>query len=116
VEFIVWELVQNRFISSSSQLAEVIQKDVCQELNLNNRGVRQAGFRVLVGAYMPAILVELGFLTNPAEEKRLGDSSYQRRMARALGDAVLEYSRQMAATVPADSTSSVDDESEGDDE
>lgn len=111
VEFIVWELVQNRFISSSSQLAEVLQKDVCEELNLNNRGVRQAGFRVLVGAYMPAVLVELGFLTNATEEKRLGDSSYQRRMARALGDAVLEYSRQMAATVPA-----VAGESEGNDE
>ena len=116
VEFIVWELVQNRFISSSSQLAEVLQKDVCQDLNLNNRGVRQAGFRVLVGAYMPAVLVELGFLTNPAEEKRLGDSSYQRRMARALGDAVLEYSRQMAATVPADSTSIDEGESEDEDE
>ena len=102
VEFIVWELVQNRFISSSSQLAEVLQSDVCNQLDLNNRGVRQAGFRVLVGAYMPAVLVELGFLTNPGEERHLGDSSYQRRMARALGDAILEYSRQMAATVPAD--------------
>ncbi len=98
VEFIVWELVQNRFISSSSQLAEVLQKDVCESLMLNNRGVRQAGFRVLVGAYMPAVLVEMGFLTNAAEEKRLGDSSYQRRMARALGQGILEYSRQMAAT------------------
>ncbi len=116
VEFIVWELVQNRFISSSSQLAEVLQKDVCEEMNLNNRGVRQAGFRVLVGAYMPAVLVELGFLTNPDEEKRLGDSSYQRRMARALGDAVLAYSHQMAATVPADSTNADDGESEDDDE
>ena len=116
VEFIVWELVQNRFISSSSQLAEVLQKDVCEELNLNNRGVRQAGFRVLVGAYMPAVLVEMGFLTNATEERRLGDSSYQRRLARALGDAVLEYSLQMAATVPSDSTSSVEGESEGDDE
>ncbi len=109
VEFIVWELVQNRFISSSSQLAEVLQKDVCDDLLLNNRGVRQAGFRVLVGAYMPAVLVEMGFLTHPEEEKRLGDSSYQRRMARALGNAVLEYSRQMAATAPVEGQ-------EGDDE
>lgn len=116
VEFIVWELVQNRFISSSSQLAEVMQSNVCNQLNLNNRGVRQAGFRVLVGAYMPAVLVELGFLTNGPEEKRLGDSLYQRRLARALGDAVLEYSRQMASTVPADSTGIGSEESEDDDE
>ncbi len=103
VEFIVWELVQNRFISSSSLLAEVLQKDVCSELNLTNRGVRQAGFRVLVGAYMPAVLVELGFLTNSTEEQRLGDSSYQRKMAKALGEAVLEYSRQIAAATSGES-------------
>ncbi len=113
VEFIVWELVQNRFISSSSQLAEVLQKEVCEDLTLENRGVRQAGFRVLVGAYMPAVLVEMGFLTHPEEERRLGDSSYQRRMARALGKAIVEYSRQMAATVP-DFADAV--EKEGDDE
>ncbi len=91
VEFIVWELVQNRFISSSSQLAETIQSDVTADLGLPNRGVRQAGFRVLVGAYMPAVLIELGFLSHAQEEQRLGDSSYQRNLARAIGDAILNY-------------------------
>jgi len=95
VEFIVWELVQNRFISSSSQLAEIIQADVSEALDLPDRGVRQAGFRVLVGAYMPAVLVELGFLSHPAEERRLGEQSYQRRLARALGDAILAYREQL---------------------
>lgn len=102
VEFIVWELVQNRFISSSSQLAEVIQQGVTSDLNLLDRGVRQAGFRVLVGAYMPAVLIEMGFLTYANEEENLGDRSYQRRLARAMGDAVMEYSTQMAAAVSAD--------------
>jgi N-acetylmuramoyl-L-alanine amidase len=94
VEFIVWELVQNRFISSSSQLAETIQADVTRDLGLPNRGVRQAGFRVLVGAYMPAVLIELGFLSHAREEKRLGDSSYQRELAKAIGDAILTYRDQ----------------------
>jgi len=94
VEFIVWELVQNRFISSSSQLAETIQTDVTRDLGLPNRGVRQAGFRVLVGAYMPAVLIELGFLSHAREEKRLGDSSYQRELAKAIGDAILTYREQ----------------------
>lgn len=98
VEFIVWELVQNRFISSSSQLAEVIQQGVVEDLDLLDRGVRQAGFRVLVGAYMPAVLIELGFLTYAEEENNLGDRTYQRAMAKALGDAVMEYSAQMALT------------------
>ncbi len=94
VEFIVWELVQNRFISSSSQLAETIQADVTRDLGLPNRGVRQAGFRVLVGAYMPAVLIELGFLSHAQEEKRLGDRSYQRELAKAIGDAILTYREQ----------------------
>ncbi len=91
VEFIVWELVQNRFISASSRLAETIQAGVSRDLGLPDRGVRQAGFRVLVGAYMPAVLIELGFLSHAAEEQRLGDQGYQRQLARAIGDAILAY-------------------------
>lgn len=97
VEFIVWELVQNRFISSSSQLAEIIQSDVTSALGLPDRGVRQAGFRVLVGAYMPAVLLELGFLSHREEEQNLGDRSYQRRLATAIGDAVLAYRARSTA-------------------
>lgn len=102
VEFIVWELVQNRFISSSSQLAEVIQAGVCEDLDLTDRGVRQAGFRVLVGAYMPAVLIELGFLSHSDEERKLGDRTYQRRLARAIGDAVLDYQQMMAQPMAAE--------------
>ena len=53
--------------------------------------MRQAGFRVLVGAYMPAVLIELGFLSHADEEQRLGDRDYQRQLARAIGDAILVY-------------------------
>ena len=93
VEFIVWELVQNRFINRSSRFAEFLQERACRSLALPDRGVRQAGFRVLVGAYMPAVLVEMGFLSNRDEESRLGDRGYQRQLARAIGDAVLAYAR-----------------------
>lgn len=97
VEFIVWELVQNRFINRSSAFAEFLQERACRSLSLPDRGVRQAGFRVLVGAYMPAVLVELGFLSNAAEESRLDDRNYQRQLARAIGDAVLAYARGAGA-------------------
>ena len=53
--------------------------------------MKQAGFRVLVGAYMPAILVEVGFLSNPTEETLLLSRDYQQRLARAIGDAILTY-------------------------
>jgi N-acetylmuramoyl-L-alanine amidase len=97
VEFIVWELVQNRFITRSSQFAEFLQARACAELGLPDRGVRQAGFRVLVGAYMPAVLVEMGFLSHAPEELQLGERSYQRLVARAIGEAVLAF-RDQAAT------------------
>jgi N-acetylmuramoyl-L-alanine amidase len=93
VEFIVWELVQNRYISESSRFAEFLQARACRALGSPDRGVRQAGFRVLVGAFMPAVLVELGFLSHTDEERQLGDRAYQRLLARAIGDAVLDYAR-----------------------
>ena len=91
VQFIVWELVQNQFISSSSDLAEVVQAHSCRVLGIPNRGVRQAGFRVLVGAYMPAVLVEMGFLSNSTEESRLAERGYQQQLALAMGEAILRF-------------------------
>jgi len=109
VEFIVWELVQNSFIASSSDLAEVVQLHVCDDLGLPNRGVRQAGFRVLVGAYMPAVLVEMGFVSHPEEERRLASGRYQERLAKALGDAILVYRERAArAAATADAGNAVD--------
>jgi N-acetylmuramoyl-L-alanine amidase len=91
LEFILWDLVQNRFITDSSDLAEGVQAGLCRALGAENRGVKQAGFRVLVGAYMPAVLVEMGFLSNGAEEARLIDPEHQRLLARTIGEAILEY-------------------------
>ncbi|MHB8078677.1 MAG: N-acetylmuramoyl-L-alanine amidase [Candidatus Krumholzibacteriia bacterium] len=90
LEFILWDLVQNRFITDSSELAESVQAALCRALGAENRGVKQAGFRVLVGAYMPAVLIEMGFLSNGDEEKRLTDPEHQRLLARTIGEAILE--------------------------
>jgi N-acetylmuramoyl-L-alanine amidase len=99
VEFIVWDLVQNRFISSSSDLAEVVQSEVCRSLRLPDRGVRQAGFRVLVGAWMPAVLVEMGFLTHPDDAARLRSGRGQRELAKAIGDAIVTFRDRAASDV-----------------
>ena len=112
VDFIVWELVQNQFISSSSSLAEVVQAQVVDDLGVLDRGVRQAGFRVLVGAYMPAVLVEMGFLSHAGEERRLGDRHYQQRLAAALGRAILLWRETMAQPATQEKTQ----ENQGDDD
>jgi len=84
VEFILWDLVQNAYISKSSTLAETVQREMTSRLGLKSRGVKQANFVVLQGAKMPAVLIETAFLSNPAEEQMLTDPDFQRRVADGL--------------------------------
>ncbi len=97
LDFILWDLVQNLYIQESATLAEEVQTRLAADLGLPNRGVKQAGFRVLVGAFMPAILVELGFLTNDDDASRLRDERWQRDAAEALADAIVEFRARMDA-------------------
>ncbi len=63
--FILWDMVQNEFISESSELAEMIQSELGKVIDIRNRGVKQSGLVVLKGCRMPAVLVEVAFLSNP---------------------------------------------------
>jgi N-acetylmuramoyl-L-alanine amidase len=90
---ILWDLMQSEFLVESSGLAEVVQDAMTRSLRIPNRGVKQAGFYVLGGAAMPAILIEIGFVTNPREERRLRDSKYRDDIARAILSGIAEYKR-----------------------
>ena len=93
VKQILWDLAQSEFQLESSRLAEVVQDSMTQVLRMPNRGVKQAGFYVLGGAAMPAILVEIGFVTNPKEERRLKDSRYRDEVAQAIAAGLAAYKR-----------------------
>jgi hypothetical protein len=69
-------------------------------VKMSPRAIQQAPFRVLVGANMPAVLVELGFISNPEEEKLLGSHAYQMRLVDGLVDAVGRYRAQLEARRP----------------
>lgn len=73
------------------RLAAAIQSRLVAETGLSDRGVRFARFYVLRKTSMPAVLVELGFLSNPAEERLLADPAFQRRAARALAGGVATF-------------------------
>ena len=97
VKAILWDLAQSEFQLESSRLAEVVQDSMTQTLRIPNRGVKQAGFYVLGGAAMPAILIEIGFVTNPREERRLKESKYRDEIARALFTGLAEYKKKYDA-------------------
>jgi N-acetylmuramoyl-L-alanine amidase len=91
---ILWDMAQSEFQQESSFLAETVQDSMTQSLHLVNRGVKQAGFYVLGGAAMPAILIEIGFLTNPKEERKLASAEHREAIARAIYASLAEYKRR----------------------
>jgi N-acetylmuramoyl-L-alanine amidase len=89
--FILSDMQQNEHLRESSELADIIQQHLGVMHPGPSRGVKQAGFRVLVTAYMPAVLVEIGFGTNPKEAQFLSDPEKQNAIAAAVADAATEY-------------------------
>ena len=78
-------------MKESEFFAAEIQRQIDKISTAPNRGVKQAGFHVLVGADMPNVLIELGFLSNNNEEKMLGKSSYRQKLANAIFDAIIIF-------------------------
>jgi len=84
-------LVRNANINESSAMGSLIDKHVAQKLSEPSLGVKQAGFYVLRGAEMPAVLIEAGFLTNPREEKLLQSEKFRARLALGIASAIRAY-------------------------
>jgi len=94
-QFIVAAMSQNADMKSSEKLAAIIQEKMANRLTQSkDRGVKQAGFHVLVGASMPNVLIEVGFLTNKNEANRLGKATYRREISKAIYEAIVEFKTQ----------------------
>ncbi len=91
LDFILWDMAQSAHLKESSELAEAIQAELNALSGTQNRGIKQAPFRVLVGATMPAVLVETAFISNPEEEKRLASATFQQSVADAVAKAVSHF-------------------------
>ena len=91
LELVLWDLAQNQYMAESSVLAENLQIQLNRATGTRDRGVRQAPFRVLMGATMPAVLVEVGFISNPDEEEKLRSPGHRDKIAQALAGAVREF-------------------------
>jgi N-acetylmuramoyl-L-alanine amidase len=101
LSFVLNDMAQNEHLRESNELAELIQRRLGQVHPGTNRGVKQAGFRVLVTAFMPAVLVEIGFGTNSADAAYMSDAARVEELSAAIADAVLEYLQRYERRVSA---------------
>ena len=93
LDLILWDMAQSEVLNESAGLALAVQDRLNTRLDLRDRGVKQAPFAVLTGATMPAVLVEVGFLSNPDEATMLRDPSHQQGVAEAIAQGVADFVR-----------------------
>jgi N-acetylmuramoyl-L-alanine amidase len=98
IELIPWEMAQARYIRESAALAQHIEASLRARVPMSPRSIQQAPFRVLVGANMPAVLVEMGFITNPAQEKQLQSDEFQNLIAQAVAESITRFRDARAIT------------------
>jgi len=91
--YIMFEFMQDKYIDKSVAFSSAIQKQFVSYSHRSDRGVRQAGFWVLHRSACPSVLIEVGFISNPSEEKFLTSETGQKEMATAIFNAFVEYKR-----------------------
>lgn len=91
---ILASVAQQGFLTLSHRLASLIDSTLRLHTTLPSRGVQSAGFLVLVGASMPSVLVEMGFLSNKTDEHILSSRAGQRTIARSIAEAIVAYVRE----------------------
>jgi len=98
-------LLSTAFLKESQDLAALVRAEIAQTMSvLDDRGVKQANFYVMLGTMgdMPSVLVEMGFISNPSEEKQLRSTAFQKKMAEAIYRGIrtfkLRYEQQLSTT------------------
>ena len=99
MQFILSDLMLNSKINESRQMAAMVENETLKHMrprhSLSSHGSKGAFFYVLTGARMPAILVELGYLTNAGEASKLNSEAYLKAMAKGLTSGVLSYKKKL---------------------
>lgn len=92
--YIIFEFMQDKYMEQSVHLASLVQKQFRHTCSRVDRGVHQAGFLVLKASAMPSILVELGFISTPEEERYLNSENGMSTLAKGIYNAFLNYKRE----------------------
>jgi N-acetylmuramoyl-L-alanine amidase len=100
VDLILWETAQARYLEQSATFAGLVEQSLRSRVEMSPWAVQQAPFRVLVGANMPAVLVEIGYLSNADQEQAMTSGAYQDHIAQALFDSVVQFRAHVERTPP----------------
>jgi len=100
LDLILWDLAQNQHLGASERLADLIQADFNRLLGVTSRGVKQAPFKVLIGVNAPAVLVEVAFITNPDEEKKLASEEFRKETAETLAGSLDVFFQKADGAAP----------------
>ena len=97
IELVLWDLAQTRHLGQSTTFAALLEQQLHDRVPLVARPVDHAPLRVLESANMPAVLVEMGYLTNADQEKLLAGDGFQNTLVQAIYDAIVRYRDAVAA-------------------
>ena len=93
-QYILATMAQSVYIQESVKLAEAVEKNYKNRMSVRSRGIKQANWIVLIGASMPAILTEVGFISNWNELGKLKKDSYRQEVAQSLFMTIMDFKKE----------------------
>jgi N-acetylmuramoyl-L-alanine amidase len=97
IELVLWDFAQTRHLDQSTAFAGLLEEQLHDHIPLAAQAVDRAPLRVLESANMPAVLVEMGYLTNADQEKLLAGDAFQNALVQGLYDAIVKYRDRLSA-------------------
>jgi N-acetylmuramoyl-L-alanine amidase len=91
IEIVLWDLAQTRHVMQSTELARVIEQQFQDRIPLDAKSIDSAPFRILESANMPAVLIEMGYLTNGAQERLLSGAGFQNTFVQAVFEGIVRF-------------------------
>jgi len=91
--FLLHNLARNEYMNEAAHLAGMVAKGMDRKTPVQNDGVKQAAFYVLRGTYSPAILVEMGYMTNASDVKNLNSPKVRKQMAKGIYEGIVNYAK-----------------------
>ncbi|MFH1824333.1 MAG: N-acetylmuramoyl-L-alanine amidase [Candidatus Firestonebacteria bacterium] len=100
--FILWDLAQNEFLKEGAEFADKLQDSIetmfnkgeDKKFSMRNRGIKQSSFILLRGIRMPAVLVEMGFISNVSDEENFKQKEFKEKYVEAIFNAILSYKQK----------------------